>query len=194
MRIFQGWKLIFILTTGSGCPPPARGVQLHNQEAEGIFFRDRLAVVNEMWLQGRSAEKSRIEKCHRVALPNEMWLQGRSAEKSRIEKRCLVAVAIEMWLQARSAEKSRTEKRGRVAVPNEMWLQRRGATQNEKLNSPPDHHRSLPTLYLTHSFKFIFWSLLSSMFNSSFLEINFKFNIFWRFENYYIRENHSFLG
>jgi hypothetical protein len=33
-------------------------------------------------------------------------------------------------------------------VPNEMWLQRRGATQNEKLNSPPDHHRSLPTLVL----------------------------------------------
>ena len=73
----------------------------------------------EMWLQARSAEKSRIEKCHRVAVANEMWLQARSAEKSRIEK-C-----------------------HRVAVPNEMWLQRRGATQNEKLNSPPDHHRSL---------------------------------------------------
>jgi hypothetical protein len=40
----------------------ARGVQLHYQEAEGIFFRDRLAVVNEMWLQARSAEKSRIQK------------------------------------------------------------------------------------------------------------------------------------
>jgi hypothetical protein len=78
-----------------------------------------------MWLQWRSAEKSRIEKCHRVALPNEMWLQGRSAEKSRIKK-C-----------------------HRVAVPKEMWLQRPGATQNEKLNSPPDDHRSLPTLLTT---------------------------------------------
>jgi hypothetical protein len=70
-------------------------------------------------------------------VPNEMWLQGRSAEKSRIEKRGRVAVANEMWLQGRSAEKSRIEKCHRVAVPNEMWLQRRGATQNEKLNSPP---------------------------------------------------------
>jgi hypothetical protein len=104
-----------------------------------------------MWLQGRSAEKSRIEKCHRVAVPNEMWLQGRSAEKLRIEKRGRVAVANEMWLQARSAEKSKIKKCHRVAVLNEMWLQRRGATQDEKLNSPPDHHRSLPTLVLMHN-------------------------------------------
>jgi hypothetical protein len=103
-----------------------------------------------MWLQGRAAEKSGIEKCHRVAVPNEMWLQGRTAEKSRIEKRGRVAVANEMWLQTRSAEKSRIKKCHRVAVPNEMWLQRRGATQNEKLNSPPDHHRSLPTLLYTY--------------------------------------------
>ena len=107
-----------------------------------------------MWLQGRSAEKSRIEKCHRVAVPNEMWLQGRSAEKLRIEKRGRVAVANEMWLQARSAEKSKIKKCHRVAVLNEMWLQRRGATQDEKLNSPPDHHRSLPTL-LVGIFSFI---------------------------------------
>jgi hypothetical protein len=40
-------------------------------------------------------------------------------------------------------------------VPNEMWLQRRGATRNEKLNSPPDHHRSLPTLVMLDSI-FIF--------------------------------------
>jgi hypothetical protein len=33
--------------------------------------------------------------------------------------------------------KSATESRCRMKC---------GATQNEKLNSPPDHHRSLPTL------------------------------------------------
>ena len=104
-----------------------------------------------MWLQGRSAEKSRIEKCHRVAVLNEMWLQGRSAEKLRIEKCHRVAVLNEMWLQARSAEKSKIKKCHRVAVLNQMWLQRRGATQDEKLNSPPNHHRSLPTLCITYT-------------------------------------------
>jgi hypothetical protein len=60
-----------------------------------------------------------------------------------------------MLLQGRSAEKSRIEKCHRVAVPNVMWLQGRGATQNKKLNSPPDHNRSLPTLIMPVNFSSI---------------------------------------
>ena len=57
-----------------------------------FFFRHRLAVAKKIWLQGRGAEKSRIEKRGRVAEVNEIRRQVLSAEKSRIKKRCRVAV------------------------------------------------------------------------------------------------------
>ena len=55
-----------------------------------------------------------------------IWLQGRGAEKSRIEKRGRVAVPNEIRRQGLSAEKSSIKKRGRVAVPNEIQIQERG--------------------------------------------------------------------
>ena len=75
-----------------------------------------------------------------------MWLQGRSAEKSRIEKRGRVAVVNGIRPQARGSEKSRIEKCGRVSVANEIQIQCLGEQKLKKLNSPPGHHRSVPTL------------------------------------------------
>ena len=70
LKIFQHWKIILIFPTGSWCSPPARGVRLHYQEAECIFFS----------APARGSEKDLAPGARRRKIENWKARPGRGAE------------------------------------------------------------------------------------------------------------------